>query len=156
MIVLTKNENSIPPSVILSGIVDESANFETSFGNVGKELDIYCKEVSRINSVGVKLWREFFGAVRAKGTKLRFFDLSPALVSSLNYISDFVAFKEIQSVTAPFLCNNGKCNELSYKTLTIDEAKTMVKGECSISCAKCGGKAELDEISTEYFSFLGL
>lgn len=136
----------------LAGVIDETVNFASSFPGSESSMTLNCKEVSRINSVGIKLWREHFQKVRQAGGALKFKELSPPLVSTLNYLSDFIEKKEIESICAPFLCS--KCNAITLQTLTLDQAKKYLSSQPKVACNQCKTDAEFDEIPEEYFAFL--
>lgn len=152
MLIVKRDNAANPVKIALSGVVDETTDFLSSIGKQSNSFDVYCREVTRINSVGIKLWREYFGKLRTSNTTLRFFELSPPLVATVNYISDFISNKEIHSVLAPFHCSN--CNHTSLKLFTTDELKSSSADLPKIQCDKCKGPAEFDEIPDEFFSFL--
>lgn len=152
MLFAQRVENSSPPKIILSGVIDETTEFTRLLGGYGNSLAIYCKDIIRINSVGIKLWREFFSGFRKSGGKVSFFELSPSLVATLNYVSDFVNKSEVGSICAPFHCRG--CNSVTLKIYSAAEAKELLKAVPIVNCEKCKSEAELDEIPEEYLAFL--
>src|SRR5262245_27297654 len=103
MLTVTKTS---PSTYNFTGVIDESTDFDKLLSTTDMKLDIYCKDVTRINSVGIKHWREFFQKFRQRGGALRFFEISPALVLTVNYLSDFISVAEIKSFCAPFICQS--------------------------------------------------
>ena len=152
MLQIRKDEKSSPVKITLSGVIDETTNFEQALGKLPPAIQLNCREVSRINSVGIKLWREFFDRYRKGGGKAKFQELSPALVTTINYIADFIQRQEIETLCAPYHCQ--KCDTITLAVLKADEAKAKIQTASSQKCSKCGGTAELDEVADEYFSFL--
>lgn len=152
MLLVTKDEKSSPTKYILSGVIDESTDFATLFGATEPFIQIYCRDVSRINSNGIMNWRQYFRKLRQAGGKLRFFEIAPILVTAINCIADFIEMQEIGSVCAPYQCN--KCKKYSLKTLTPVEAKRLMATISIAVCEHCTGEAELDEDPAEYFTFL--
>ena len=151
MLIIGKDNSSPQPKITMNGVIDETVDF-SKLSEAGKsELHLICREVNRINSVGIKIWRDFFRNYREKGGSLRFHELSPALVATMNYISDFVEVKELVSVCAPYVCPT--CKTAAIKVLTVAEAKGYLPKPPPMTCPKCSAEMELDEIPEEYFSF---
>lgn len=138
--------------VRLSGAIEESVNFDQLIGPPPPALHIICKEVPRINSVGVKAWIKYFQSAQAKGTKLKFSECSTSIVEQINLISNFTCGGSVESVFVPFACAN--CGtELVGLFQTADLKRLQLKLP-ELKCSKCGGKAVFDDIPEEYFAFL--
>lgn len=153
MFTVIRNEATTPLALKLSGVIDETVNFAKAVGENGKAMDFYCGGITRINSIGIKLWQSYFQELRKSTTKIRFFDLAPPLVCTLNSISNFVEKEEVVSFCVPFFC--GSCDKTTVRTYLSAESSGL-KSECpSIPCTFCGSSAELDEVAEEYFSVLG-
>ncbi len=138
--------------VRLAGSIEESVNFDTLIGPVPAELHVNCKEVPRINSVGVKAWIKFFQAATAKGTKLRFLECSTAIVEQINLISNFTCGGVVESLYVPFSCAN--CKSELVGLFKADDIKKLQFNLPDLKCSKCAGKAAFDDIPEEYFGFL--
>jgi anti-anti-sigma regulatory factor len=154
MFIVSKNETVAPVQFNLIGVIDESVDFATLFPMQKAEIALNCKGVTRINSVGIKLWRDFFQKFRAFGGSIRFHEISPCLVTTMNYISDFVDKNELVSFGAPYVCP--KCKDSPTVVMNPDVARQSLPEAPSITCALCSSKMELDEIPAEYFAFLTL
>jgi hypothetical protein len=138
--------------VRLSGSIEESVNFDQLIGPPPKELHVICKEVPRINSVGVKAWIKYFTTASAQGTKLSFSECSTAIVEQINLISNFTAGGPIESIYVPFSCTSCKTELVGlFKTVDIKKISLQLP---ELKCSKCGGKAVFDDIPEEYFGFL--
>lgn len=137
----------------LKGVMDETVDLARLLGTGFKELEINAREVNRINSLGVKIWRNYFHKLRCDGVKVRFLELSPELVLQLNYLSDFIEKNEIVSLCAPYHCAG--CGSQTLLTVLV---ASIPKGQTPqvspIPCQNCQKPAEFDEIPEEYFNFL--
>jgi anti-anti-sigma regulatory factor/DNA-directed RNA polymerase subunit RPC12/RpoP len=139
-------------TVRLAGSIEESVNFDQLIGPPPAELHVNCKEIPRINSVGVKAWIKYFQSVQAKGTKLVFKECSTAIVEQINLISNFTCGGSVESIYVPFSCTGCKA-ELVGVFKTEDLRRLQLKLP-DLKCSKCGGKAVFDDIPEEYFGFL--
>jgi anti-anti-sigma regulatory factor len=138
--------------VRLAGSIEESVNFDTLIGPPPAELHVNCKEVPRINSVGVKAWIKYFQSAQAKGTKLVFLECSTAIVEQINLISNFTCGGTVQSIYVPFSCTQCKSELVGlFKT---EDLKKLSMQLPDLKCSKCSGKAVFDDIPEEYFGFL--
>jgi anti-anti-sigma regulatory factor/DNA-directed RNA polymerase subunit RPC12/RpoP len=138
--------------VRLSGSIEESVNFDQLIGNTSSEVQVNCKEIPRINSVGVKTWIKYFQSVQAKGTKIVFTECSTAIVEQINLISNFLCGGTVESIYVPFACTNCKSELLGlFKSEDLKKLKLAIP---DLKCSKCGGKAVFDDIPEEYLGFL--
>jgi hypothetical protein len=139
-------------SVRMVGSVEESVEFEQLIGPVTGELHVNCKEIPRINSIGVKAWIKYFSGLSQKGVKLKFTECSTAIVEQINLISNFVSGGAVESIYVPFSCTACKGEFIGlFKTEDLKALKLQVP---DLKCSKCGGKAVFDDIPEEYFGFL--
>lgn len=138
--------------VRLSGSIEESVSLDKLLGPAAPEMHVYCKEVTRINSVGVKGWIKYFSDAKAKCTQFKFFECAPAIVEQINLISNFTAGGTVESIYVPYTCRQCRAELLGlYKT---EDLKRMNNNIPPLKCSKCGGMAEFDDIPEEYFNFL--
>ena len=152
MINVSKEQKGSALNVKISGSIEESANFEQLIGPSVPEMIINCKEIPRINSVGVKAWIKYFQGVQAKGTKLTFIECSPAIVEQINLISNFVCGGKVESIFLPFSC--ASCKTELVGLFKSEDLKKVQFNVPDLKCSKCGGKAAFDDIPDEYFGFL--
>lgn len=138
--------------VRLSGAIEESVNLDQLIGPPAAEMHIICKEVPRINSVGVKGWIKYFQTAQSKGSRLRFQECSTAIVEQINLISNFTCGGVVDSVFLPFACAGCKTALVGlFKTEDLRRIGLQIP---ELKCSKCGGKAVFDDIPEEYFGFL--
>jgi len=149
---VTKEQKGNVLVVRLTGSIEETVNFEQLLGPPPPEMEVNCKEVPRINSVGVKGWIKYFQGCQSKGTKLRFVECSTAIVEQINLISNFTCGGIVESIFVPFSCTSCK-SELVGLFKTSDLKKLELKLP-DLKCSKCGNKAVFDDIPEEFFGFL--
>jgi hypothetical protein len=152
MVNVLKEQKGNVLAVRLSGSVEENVNFDQLIGPPPAELHVNCKEIPRINSVGVKAWIKYFQSAQAKGTKLRFTDCSTAIVEQINLISNFTCGGDVESIYVPFSC--GKCKSELVGLFRTADLKRLNLQVPDLKCSKCGGTATFDDIPEEYFGFL--
>jgi anti-anti-sigma regulatory factor len=135
--------------VELSGAFEESVQLESLIGEVKGNLNVHCKGITRINSVGVKTWINYFQKLKMAGVRVRFFECSPSIVEQLNMISNFSGGGEVVSILLPYSCI--KCVKefvIPFETKKIDlDALPAAKCERS-DCA-----IVFDDVPEEYFYF---
>lgn len=154
MLNVLKEDKGSSLLIRLVGSVDEEINLESSIGPVKKPLEIYCKDVVRINSVGVKIWVRYFQKLQETNVPLKFYELSSVLVQQLNLMVNFIPpSAQILSVCAPYLCTACKANSLGLFNVADLKGGDLVAPK--LKCPKCGGVSEFDDIESDYFGFAG-
>lgn len=136
-----------------AGSIDEKTDFDKLIGEFPKVLHVYCKQVPRINSDGIKKWVEYFQKLRQESVKVHFFECSTAIVEQMSLISNFVSGAKVESVYVPYVCENCNAELIGlFKTSTLKRINLKVP---KLKCSKCGSdKTTFDDISDEYFHFL--
>ncbi|MBC7385705.1 MAG: hypothetical protein H7301_06035 [Cryobacterium sp.] len=152
MIKVAKEVNGTTLTLRLSGSIEETVNLDEMVGATPAEIRVDCKEITRINSVGVKGWIKYFQLLQSKNTKLTFFQCSTAIVEQINLISNFTCGGTVESIYVPFACTNCKAELIALFRTTDLNADAIQLPE--LKCTKCSGKAVFDDIEEEYFSFL--
>ena len=152
MIKVAKEVNGNVMTLRLTGSIEETVNLEEMVGPTPAEVRVDCKEITRINSVGVKGWIKYFQSLQAKNVKLTFFQCSTAIVEQVNLISNFVCGGKVESIYVPFACTNCKAELIAlFRSADLNPNSIQLP---ELKCTKCGGKATFDDIEEEYFSFL--
>jgi predicted Zn-ribbon and HTH transcriptional regulator len=139
-------------TVSLTGSIEETTDLAKVIGDVPGELNVLCKGIGRINSVGVKGWIKYFQGLRSQGKKLRFQQCSTAIVEQINLISNFTERDEVESILVPFLCDD--CGTELVGAFRTTDLKKIGFQIPDLKCSKCGSKASFDDIAEEYFHFL--
>jgi anti-anti-sigma factor len=135
-----------------AGVIDENADLTQLINSTAAEIRLSTKDVSRINSVGVRVWINSFQKITAKGVKVTLTECSTVIVEQLNMIVNFAAGMAIESVMVPFSC--GKCRAASVGLFKADDLKSLNFEVPDTKCPSCGGAAAFDDIAEEYFHFL--
>ena len=143
---------------MFEGDLDENVQLEPLAQELVEEtvpaLAIDTNGVRRINSVGVGEWVRFIRAL-ATIPQLTLARCSPAIVAQLNTISNFRGAARVESVAAPFYCN--ECDEEQLEIIAThgpaDNLEALVAG--SYSCKHCGSSdLQFDDLPERYFKFL--
>lgn len=152
MIKVTKDQNANVLTIHLSGTIEETVNLADLIGPVTGELRVDCKEIARINSVGVKGWIKYFQSIQANQVPITFFQCSTAIVEQINLISNFTCGGKVESIYIPFACTSCKSELIAlFRTSDLNPDSLQLP---ELKCTKCDGKAVFDDIEEEYFSFL--
>ncbi len=152
MIRVTKEQKGPVLSIKLIGSVEETENFAQLIGPVSTELEVSCKEIPRLNSIGVKAWIQYFQTCKTNGVKLRFIECSTAIVEQINLIFNFTCGGSVESLYVPFACTLCKGEFVGlFKTEMIQKLQFKIP---EMKCPKCGHPSVFDDIAEEYFAFL--
>ena len=150
----TKEQVGTTILITLAGPIDENANLNTLIGDVSGELVINGKDVSRVNSVGIKSWIKFFTPLTTKGITLRFIECSTAMVEQFSLISRFASGGTVESIYVPFMCGSCKTEMATlYKT---EDLKALGLQVPDAVCTACGKPAQFDDVSGDYLHFLSI
>ncbi|MBN21870.1 MAG: hypothetical protein CL678_11370 [Bdellovibrionaceae bacterium] len=152
MLNVVKEKKGDTLTVILTGAIEETVDFNEMIGDPGPSLWVNVKGISRINSVGVKAWIQYFQKLKESGVEVRIQECSTAMVEQMNLIKNFMAGAEVESIYVPFGCT--QCGAELVGNFTLKKIKELEFEIPDLKCTKCGGSAEFDDVPEEYFSFL--
>jgi DNA-directed RNA polymerase subunit RPC12/RpoP/anti-anti-sigma regulatory factor len=152
MIHVTREEKSGALHIRISGTIDEHVDLSKEIGELPAKVVINCREISQINSLGVKGWIEFFSRSVAGGLELSLAECPPPIVEQLNYITNFSCGAQVVSVSVPFTCE--KCHKELRGVVKAEDLKKVAYKLPPIKCPKCNSKAHFDDVPEEYFAFL--
>lgn len=147
-----KDDDLESHEIWLIGMIDENTRLEEILNGNENTLLINCREISKINSSGVKTWRSFFREVRKKNIRLSFIECSPCIVEQINVQTEFILFHEIISICLTFFCSS--CGSDTLLVQTTEELTLENYQFPEIQCSDCGSNAEFDDVPEHYFSFL--
>jgi anti-anti-sigma regulatory factor/DNA-directed RNA polymerase subunit RPC12/RpoP len=136
----------------ISGTIEENTNLDEALGTPQPQMEINCKGISRINSIGVKGWIKYFQNCQTKGSKLIFSECSTAIVEQINLISNFACGGKVESIYLPYSC--AQCRNELAGLMKVEELKKLSMKLPALNCNKCSGKAEFDDIPEDYLAFL--
>jgi anti-anti-sigma regulatory factor len=141
--------------VALAGEIDDQVDFESLFEPNSSDIKImhvHCKNISRINSVGIKNWIQYFTKVKALGIQVSYWECSSAIVQQINIVHNFDVGAQIESVVVGYFCE--KCDLPVNGTFTAKQLIASGLVPPTQKCFKCGEVAEFDDNPKEYFKFL--
>lgn len=138
--------------VELQGSLEEQVALEQQIGDIRGELIVNCRGITRMNSVGVKMWMRYFQALKTRGQPFKFTECPPAVVEQLNLISNFACGGEVLSVLLPFSCV--KCQNDFVANVGVQELKANQLIIPNVKCEKADCGAQFDDDPTEYLYFL--
>lgn len=152
MLVVTKENTATALLVKLAGAIEEDSDLSSQVGEINGNVVFSCKDVSRINSSGVKVWMKYFQQLAEKKILFRFIDVVPVIVEQVNLIRNFCYGGPIDSVFLPYNCTSCKTEFTSL--FSTEELRKLNRRTPQCICPKCGNKAQFDEIEDEYLSFV--
>lgn len=141
--------------IYFSGDINEDA--EVSLAKLAEQITknsiFNLKEITSINSCGVRAWINFLREVEKKN-KIVFEECTPEIVSQINMIPNFKGKSHIKSVYASYVCDNCDFMHLhlfqagnNLPEKTGDEIET-------VNCPKCNSIMEMEELEDEFFSWI--
>jgi hypothetical protein len=135
------------------GEIDENADFAELRRRLKGQVVFHLAEVRRINSCGVREWVNFVRDLPGV-TELAFSHCSPAIVTQLNMIYNFRGGAEVRSFLAPYVCE--KCSNEEERLLDVQThfPGRDINAIPSVTCERCGGTMEFDDLPERYLSFL--
>jgi DNA-directed RNA polymerase subunit RPC12/RpoP/anti-anti-sigma regulatory factor len=137
----------------ISGVIDENTNFGAQIGTNFTELSVDCQAVSRINSMGVKYWINYFTSLTGKGMKVDLLNCPPPVVDQMSLVDTFHSNCHVVSVMVPYECVHCKKEFVTVmKTSDLKKSDDLTLPE--LKCTSCQGKAVFSDIEEEYFAFL--
>ncbi len=152
MLSVKKTQNPNFLDVELTGSIDQSFNLIEHLGENFKKIKVRLQGVARINSFGCREWLAYFHKLRCDGVKIEFYSIPPAIVSQINFISEFILSDEICSVLAPYYCDG--CSTSFSKEYSVRELQFLGDKIIELRCQNCPEHARFDELYDEYFTFL--
>jgi hypothetical protein len=152
MITVTREQKSGLTSIRISGTIDEQVDLQTEIGALPARVNIICRDVTGLNSSGVKSWIEFFGKAAAARIQFTFSECPPSIVEQLNYISNFGCGGKVISVSVPFTCS--QCRNEARGTVKTEDLKSVAYQLPPVKCPQCGAPSSFEDSPEEYFGFL--
>lgn len=144
--VVTKGDK---PTAMLHGIIDEDSTFE-KLASAGKSVTVNFKNVTSINSLGVRNWVNFLKEI--PGTEIFYQECPPLIVRQLNMVPSFLAHAKVLSVFVPYVCDNCETESLVLlESSSFHNKNSIPETKPCESCKK--GEMELDGHPQQYFAF---
>lgn len=146
----TQVEEGGIPHIALVGELDELSDLNALFAALPEKGVLDLAGIRRINSCGVREWIHFASKLRESGKKFELERCSTAVVSQLNMIMNFTGNMPVQSVMAPYYCES--CNFDRPELIPLESGK-MPEIPDALTCPKCQGPLEFDDIADKYLAF---
>lgn len=141
--------------VKLAGVIDEDNDLPSITSKITKSPAlISTADIERINSCGVRDWVTWLGELEQRNVDVYLLECSPAIMTQVNLVNNFVGHGRIVSFYAPYFCPP-PCE--ADKMLLIDmqealQAQPFRAPACR--CDECDRLMEFDDIESSYFAFL--
>ena len=136
----------------LQGSLDELCSPNLDLGPPQGEMLISCKEISRINSAGIKTWVKYFKEAAIKGVKVTLLECSPQIVEQCSQIINFTAGALVESVYVPYGCE--ACRHEFVQLFKTSDLKSIFRNMPAVECPNCKAPSQFDDFVDEYFAFL--
>ena len=137
--------------VKMTGAINESSPVNFDYGSA-REVHIDCGSIARMNSMGVRNWSAWFEKLRLENIKLRFSNLSVALISQCNFVLGIVAANEVESLAIPYFCES--CTKEFVVMRSTSEIRSTNYIVPPLTCPFCNSTAEFDGSPVSYFTFM--
>ena len=139
----------------LVGDINEDADiyFPTLLKAFGNKVIVNFKDVSSINSCGVRAWITFLRELEA-GRSVTFEECTPDIISQINMIPNFRGKSAVKSVYAGYTCQSCGNAQLHLFTAGKNMPASADSGAGEVACVKCNKPTEMDELEEEFFAWL--
>lgn len=139
-------------NVELIGAIDEDADFKELIGLEQRIINFDFKQVTMINSCGIREWIKFLENVSADST-IVYENCPQIIIEQINMVHGF--FRKgsvIKSFYAPYFCE--RCGKEAKVHILTEQVKN--KKAPKVDCPNCGAEnMDFDAIEAQYLSFLG-
>lgn len=141
--------------VRLSGVIDEDNELGQIANQVKPETTVIVdtSDVQRINSCGVRDWVTWLVQLSGKACNLFFLECSPAIMTQVNLVDNFLNKGQIVTFYAPYFCSS--CEADKMLLINVDQALKSESYQAPVCrCDQCDHTMEFDDIESSYFAFL--
>lgn len=142
--------------VAIAGPINEDADvaLEDLQPKLSAQIIFNFKQVSQINSCGVRAWINFLRSVE-KDRKIVFEECTPEIIGQINMIPNFRGKAHIRSVYAGYVCP--ECEYQQWKLF--EEGRNLPAYKNldlpAVPCPNCGCKEmEMEELEDEFFQWM--
>lgn len=136
--------------VTFAGDLTKNIPLEELVGPPAPNMIINCRDLLRINSVGIRVWLRYFRMLAERRVHVTLQECPPSIVEHFNNISNFRGKAVVESILVPYRCIACKNGEtILYTIEEIQERLPPVETKCG----HCGKSSVFDDITQEYFRF---
>jgi ABC-type transporter Mla MlaB component len=144
-------------NVDLPALIDERFEFSKLVPALPtEELKVSCKQVRRINSMGLRNLLKFVNQVRSSKIKLSFIEVTPPLVEQASMLRNLLTSTEVESMLLPYYCEN--CDETQLKlSSTKGLSQNAIQAEIAntVICQGCQMQTKFDAVVEHYVKLAG-
>lgn len=148
-------QNDAWETINLIGSIDEDAEIQLNHAKnkLGSKIIFNFRDVTMINSCGVRAWINFLREVQAN-RQIHFQHCTPDVVSQINMIPNFLGSAKLDSLYADY-----SCESCGHRAKEFFQRGKNLPGSSSdalppVKCPSCGEAMEMDELEEEFFAFL--
>lgn len=138
-------------TVLISGALDEAADFHGLFASLGEGAGTVVLDlagVERLNSIGVHRWIDALGPFSAK-RRILVQGCSYVVALQANCVANLFGSAEVRSTLAPYYCAG--CRDTRMMNVTVEEL--ALRTVPAKRCPTCDAALAFDELDS-YFDFL--
>ena len=140
--------------VTIVGPINEEAEIHLSklAEGLGQTVTINFKQVTYINSLGVRSWINFMRDM--EGKTITFQECTPEIVNQINMIPNFKGAATVASVYGTYFCDD--CDQT--QEVLFEAGKSLPTSDeislPSVNCKNCGAEdIEFEEVEEAFFAF---
>lgn len=142
--------------VKFSGVFDEYTSFVETVSKFPDEVWLDFKEVTRVNSLGVKEWIK---AISKTESRLHYINCPAIIVDQFNMIPEFLGQNAtIDSFEVYFVCDHCGHEDSRFFQVgpgkDIDPSNEQYEELLEITCIRCTEMMDLDHDPEIYFNFI--
>ena len=141
--------------VTYTGPINEEAEVHLNrvLESLGPKVKINFKQVSMVNSCGVRSWVNFMRDAEVD-REITYRECTSEIVMQINMIPSFRGKSDIESVYGSYSCDS--CN--TNQDILFESGKNMPSSEDDEieppKCQQCGEEMEMEELEEEFFAFV--
>ena len=141
--------------IYISGAINEET--EDTLGKnrdafSSANIDINCRDVTSVNSIGISHWTHFFISLD-QNPVISFYDVPEILMDAAQAVRHFFGSGAVKSFYVSANCD--ACDLYTRAQFSTD-ALNGLENFPAIACESCGKEAELDEELADYRAVLSL
>lgn len=140
--------------VTLTGEIDDQATLSDLADQLGKQVIVDLGGVRFINSVGVREWIVFLGALADRGSTVVLRNCSEPMVHQMSMVVEARGAADVESFHAPFLCDDCASERSLVLSVAANKETLEARKVPAQKCPDCGGTMHFDDFPNRYLLFL--
>jgi len=138
----------------LKGQLDDQATLSELLDQIGTHVIIDLGGIRFINSVGVREWIVFLGALVERGTRVVLRRCSEPMVHQMNMVVEAGAGAQVESFFAPFVCSGCGSEQSVAIQVALIKDQLLARTVPPQPCPDCGDSMRFDDFPNRYLLFL--